>query len=199
MALYLVRHGQTDWNLERRLQSRTDVALNQTGLTQAQAMRTELRRRRIDFAAAVCSPLGRAVQTARIIVADNGLEVRLEPRFVELDLGEYEGMLETDLLRRLGSSYAQWRALHFTVAAPGGETISAVAERVRDTLFELGRSTLGSHVLIVGHQGVNAAMMAALSGRSDPASIASFKQANDEIEVWDFASRRRIEKLKVVL
>ena len=147
MALYLVRHGQTDWNLARRLQSRTDVALNQTGLAQAQAMRAELRRRRIDFAAAVCSPLGRAVQTARIITADTGVEVRLEPLFVEIDLGEYEGMLEADLLRRLGSSYGQWRTRHFTVAAPGGETIAAAAERVGDTLFDLGRSALGSHVL----------------------------------------------------
>ena len=70
MALYLIRHGETDWNREQRFQSTTDMPLNARGVSQALAIRDLLRRRGVTFAAARSSTLSRALQTASIILAE---------------------------------------------------------------------------------------------------------------------------------
>ncbi len=198
MALYFVRHGETDWNREGRFQSRSDVPLNATGLAQAERLRDELARRGVVFAAARCSPLQRARRTADILLADSGLEPVVEPAFIELNLGAFEGRLEAELEAELGAEYRRWRQSHYTVPAPGGgETLAAAAERVRVPLTALRTLAAQADVLIVGHQGVNMAMKAAVSGRGDAASAQSFRQTNDQVDVWDPVSRRRVETFRV--
>jgi phosphoserine phosphatase len=197
MALYLVRHGETDWNREKRFQSVTDVPLNATGLAQARAMRVELARRGVAFSAARCSPLSRAVETARIILDGSAVELQVEPLFIEVNLGEFEGHLEADLRERMGPAYDEWRAMSYTVCAPGGESIQAAAERVRPALELLRPLAAAGEVLVVAHQAVNMAMKVALSGRSDLASALSFRQNNDEVDVWDMAAGERLEQFRI--
>lgn len=197
MPLYIVRHGETDWNREKRFQSYTDVPLNATGLAQAAAMRDELRRRGVRFATARCSPLTRAVATARIILEGAETPLRIEPTFTELSLGEFEGVLEADLRARLGQEFARWRALEYTLAAPRGESILDGAERVRAALLALRPDAAAGHVLIVAHQGVNMALKVALSGRTDVASAALFRQNNDEVDVWDMQRGARVELFRI--
>jgi len=194
MALYLVRHGETDWNREKRFQSRTDVPLNETGLAQARMMRDELRRRGAGFIAARCSPLGRAVETARIILEGSGLQAVIEPAFIELEFGTFEGRLESELRTQYGEEYDRWRASEYTLTSPGGgENIISGAERVRERLLALRPPAIDGDVLVVAHQAVNMAMKVALSGRSDIASAASFRQRNDQVDVWDMARAQRLE------
>jgi broad specificity phosphatase PhoE len=198
MALYLVRHGETDWNRSKRFQASTDVPLNATGVAQAHELRAELARRAVTFTAARCSPLSRAVDTARIVLQGSGVEAVVEPAFIELSMGDFEGRLESDLRDELGAAFDAWRAAHYTVPAPGdSESIITGAARVRTALLALEPLAAAGDVLVVAHQAVNMAMKVALTGRTDVSSAESFKQNNDEIDVWDMVRRVRIEKFRI--
>lgn len=198
MPLYLVRHGETDWNRERRFQSRTDVPLNGRGIAQAEAIRDELWRRDVAFSAARCSPLGRARHTAQIILDGSGLEVVPEPAFIEVDFGSFEGRLEADLREEYGEAFANWRASEYTEVSPGGgESILTAAPRVREPLLALVPFATRGDVLIVAHQAINMAMKVALSGRRDVASAAKFRQQNQQVDVWDMVRGERLEVFAV--
>ncbi|MCB1217314.1 histidine phosphatase family protein [bacterium] len=197
MALYLVRHGQTDWNREKRFQSTTDVPLNETGLAQAWRIREELEARSVSFILARSSPLSRAVETARIIVQGTDTPFEPEPGFMEVSFGDYEGRLESELREEYGASYDTWRASQYTEAPPGGESIIEGAIRVRPYLEKLRAAATARNVLIVAHQAINMAMKVAISGRSDVESAAGFRQDNDEVDVWDMAEGKRLEMWKI--
>jgi probable phosphoglycerate mutase len=198
MPLYLVRHGETDWNREKRFQSRTDVPLNELGLAQAQAVRDEFRRRGVHFTAARCSPLGRAVETARIILDGSGLVAQVEETFIEIDFSGFEGRLEAELREEYGEAFTAWRASEYTTVSPaGGESIITGADRVRDALLELTGEARSGNVLVVAHQAVNMAMKVALSGKTDVASAATFRQRNNDVDIWDMDRRCRLEMFSV--
>lgn len=198
MPLYLVRHGETDWNREKRFQSRTDVPLNERGLAQAAAIRDELHRRGVAFTVARSSPLGRARRTAEIILAGSGVEAVVEEAFIELEFGGFEGRLESELLMEFGERYSAWRESEYTCAPPaGGESIISGAERVRVALLALRPAAVAGDVLIVAHQAVNMAMKVALTGRTDVATAATYRQNNDEVDVWDMESATRLTVFRV--
>lgn len=198
MPLYLVRHGQTDWNRQKRFQSRTDVPLNETGLGQARAMREEFAKRGLEFSLARCSPLGRAQITAQIILEGSATELVVEPLFIELEFGGFEGEFEADLKERYGADFDIWRESQYTLTPPaGGENIIDGAERVRPALEKIIPSAVDGNVLLVAHQAVNMAIKVAISGKTDVASAATYRQNNDEIDVWDVVHKVRIEQFKL--
>lgn len=127
-SIALVRHGETDWNINRRLQGRTDIPLNATGQAQARAAAELLREYRghdgsdpheLPWRSMVTSPLGRAVETAAIITGLLGLgEASIDEALIERRFGEAEGLLVAD-------AQSRWPQLE----VPGAETTSAVAAR----------------------------------------------------------------------
>jgi len=90
LVIYLVRHGETELNVKRVLQGRSDYPLTETGVAQAQEVAKWFRDQGIAFDRVYSSPLVRATQTARIIVGDD-MEITPEPRLIETDYGPYEG------------------------------------------------------------------------------------------------------------
>lgn len=197
MALFLLRHGQTDWNLAKRFQSRSDVPLNDTGREQARRIRSRLEARETRFSLVKTSPMGRAVETAHIIIAGTGLTSETDALLLEISLGDFEGVHEATLKETVGDEFDRWRARHFTEAAPNGETLYEAIHRVQPLLATLSTSSAQQNVLLVGHQGINMAIMAALSKRQDLESLADFRQRNDQVEVWDCARGVRIERFDV--
>jgi len=190
MPIYFVRHGQTDWNRDQRFQSRSDVPLNATGVQQARNLRDALRKRGVVFTAAACSPLSRACETAQIILEGTGVVAVSDARLLEIELGEYEGRRESELRAEFGDDYTAWRAANFTIAAPGGEDLATAMHRVGPVMGHWGRHAQRQDVLIVAHQMINMAMKAVISGVHDRGSLATFKQGNDEVDIWDAAGRR---------
>jgi broad specificity phosphatase PhoE len=140
--LYLVRHGETDWNAARRIQGRTDIPLNDVGREQAREAAELLARRRWD--GVYTSPLGRAHETASIIAERLGLDgVTAVDALVERDYGEAEGM-----------GFDEIEALYPEgVRAPGQETREQVAARVVPALLELAERHPGERLVIVSHGG----------------------------------------------
>lgn len=94
MYIYLMRHGETDWNVERRMQGRSDIPLNATGLEQARRAAAGMRALPIDHI--LSSPLIRARQTAQAVAEGRGLTVECDARLTEMGFGELEGKLLRD-------------------------------------------------------------------------------------------------------
>jgi probable phosphoglycerate mutase len=193
LALYFARHGQTDWNQIRRWQSRTDVPLNQTGRQQARALSKLIRDRDVEFNRIVCSPLSRARETAIILTDRFDPAFEIDSRLVELDLGEFEGRLDSELRKELGERYDEWKSRMYLDPAPSGEGILDVARRVEPVLQAL-LDTPGD-VLVVGHQVVNMALKAKLTNCFTVECLSSFRQNNDEIDLWQISPPRSVTRI----
>ena len=193
MALYFARHGETNWNRVHRWQSRTDIPLNRAGRQQARALSQLIRSRDIVFTRVVCSPLSRARETAEILMDGFDPALEIDSRLLELDLGQFEGRLESDLGKELGKRYDEWKSRMYLDPAPSGEGILDVARRVEPVLPVL-LDTPG-HVLIVGHQGVNMALKAKLSNCFTVGCLSSFRQRNDEIDLWEITPPRSVTRI----
>jgi alpha-ribazole phosphatase len=145
----LVRHGQTDWNLEGRYQGQSDVPLNGQGRAQAQSAAGLLQGQA--FAAIYSSDLKRASETAEIIGTALRLPVRLAPHLREIHQGEWEGQ-HVDAIKAHYASLWQARAIDpASVRPPGGETVAEVATRVCAALDEIANRHPDASILIVSH------------------------------------------------
>lgn len=149
--LYLVRHGETEWNRQRRIQGLTDIPLNATGREQARLTGMLLTRRPITRV--VASPLSRARETAEIIATQLGLaDPELRDAFVERDYGAAEGLdfHEIDVRYPPG------------VEVPGRESREDVAARVIPALQALAAERPGEAIVVVSHGGaIRAALLTA--------------------------------------
>ena len=152
-TVVVVRHGETQWNVEGRWQGRLDSPLTSRGRDQAQQVRSFLERYPLD--AAYSSDAGRALETARIIVEDRRIDVVLEPALRERDYGVYEGLTALEIeqcypgtrFRDMGGSRDTW-------APPRGETMLDVRERVRKFLLTIADEHAGQIVLAATHSGI---------------------------------------------
>ncbi len=147
--IWLIRHGQTDWNVEGRLQGQRDVPLNATGLSQAVEMAETLRGK--TFSALYSSDLMRARQTAEIIAAVVGLPVYLDRRLREISQGEVEGMLFSDVMQKFESALADRTRNPVISRLPGGESVAELSERFRDCVDEISCKHHDAPVLVVAH------------------------------------------------
>ncbi|MHA6627529.1 histidine phosphatase family protein [Pseudonocardia sichuanensis] len=162
MRLLLVRHGETVWNAERRLQGDRDIPLSATGRAQASALAPVVAAHAP--ACVVTSPLARTRETAELLGFPGE---RHDARWQEADLGDWTG-LRTAVLRERGGAYAAWRAGRFT--PPGGEPFAALTERVAAGVADLRADPGGGVVLVVTHGGPIRAVLRHLLGL-EPARI----------------------------
>ena len=155
--LGLLRHGQTDWNINFLLQGVTDIPMNQTGIEQvklaAQAIRAE------DWDVVLTSPLSRARQTAEIIANQHGYtEIIEQELLIERSFGEAEGL-----------SHEQWRAKYSNLdVILGGESRTQLAERSRLLLETISQELGGKRVLAISHGALIRALIAIASNNELP-------------------------------
>ena len=148
----LVRHGETDWNAEQRLQGQTDIPLNEIGKLQAKAVRPGLTPHR--FAAAYSSDLSRAWETAQIATQNLPLSVAPAPSFRERHYGAYQGLTHAEAQRDHPEIFLQHRMRRLDYDYRSGESLSNFAARVVDGLNALAARHRGQEVLIFTHGGV---------------------------------------------
>jgi uncharacterized phosphatase len=155
--LVLVRHGETDWNLAKRIQGVTDIPLNDTGRGQAAAAAETLAAE--DWHAVVTSPLQRARETARIIARRLGLdEPQVDDRLVERAYGEAEGMDATALAERFPNMEG----------VPGIERRSDVTRRVLPALERIALEYPEQRVIVVAHGGVIGSLVRYVTDKALP-------------------------------
>lgn len=159
--LFLVRHGETTWNVEGRAQGHSDTPLSEKGRHQVE--RVAARLAPVPFAAAYSSDLSRALETAQGLMKGRSTQVHAEPDLRELSYGEWEGMTYQEVQARYPSLYAQLMSSDVTFAPPGGESVAGLVQRVQ-ALQERLRSTHrdGENTLVVGHGGSLRALLVSL-------------------------------------
>lgn len=145
--LVLLRHGQTDWNAERRFQGRSDIPLNEIGVAQAKAAGRSLARHRFDVVYA--SPLTRARHTAELVCPDT--EIRTDPRLMEIDVGTWAGLTWDEIIARMPSYEAKYANGVDFRRSPSGETLAEVVARGLPAVEEIAGNHAGQSVLIVSH------------------------------------------------
>lgn len=156
MKLYIIRHGQTDWNLEGKIQGRRDIPLNAMGRIQAAALADGMKNRPVT--AVYSSPQLRAMETAAFIGRVQGIPVTEIPELVEIGYGEWEGRTSQDILTTDREQYEAWWRHPATVAMPGGETVNQVDERCRQAWRRI-RSEIKGDAAVVAHGGTLAHFM----------------------------------------
>lgn len=160
----LVRHGQTDWNLARRIQGSTDIPLNDTG--RADALEAARRLGREQHHAVYASPLSRAKETAEIIAGELGLPVSgLVHDVREREFGVGEGMVVSEYLEAFGDWHSE---------VPGAESLDEVCERALAALHRIARDArrrstpTAESIVVVTHGGVIRSLLDHASGGTLP-------------------------------
>lgn len=163
--IWLVRHGETDWNRDGLYQGQADIPLNENGLRQARETASKLAQAGVSFAALYSSPLQRALQTARETAARLHLSVQLDERLKEIDQGDWTGRNYKEVVSQFDqtpSSLAPQEADGLTALqkakleaalqrAPGGESVTEVAERMAACASEIAARHPGARVLVFSH------------------------------------------------
>jgi probable phosphoglycerate mutase len=147
-----IRHGQTAWNAEMRMQGQLDTALDALGRWQAQQVARALTHETIDTI--VASDLSRAMETAAPLAEATGLRVRPERGLRERCFGVFEGFTYTDIGRHWPDDTARWRARDPSFAPQRGESLAGFYERCVDVAQRLAQEHAGGVIVWVTHGGV---------------------------------------------
>lgn len=160
MELYIVRHGQTEWNKEKRLQGSTDIPLNDAGRHLAQLSGEALANTKFDRI--YSSPLSRAYETACLFRGNQSVDIITDNRLRELCFGEYEGQSITEL-RTITNDTFRYFFEHPELyqPAPSGETLEHLCERAASFLTEVIEplEPTCNRIMIVAHGAINKALM----------------------------------------
>jgi alpha-ribazole phosphatase len=159
--IILIRHGETEWNVEEVFRGRIDIELNETGLKQAELLAEYLGSVNID--AVYSSPLKRALNTAEMIARHHKLEVEIAPGLIDFDFGKWQGLPHQEVKDRYKELYAQWIKNPRRVKMPDGESLDEVRERALNVVDEAVAKHKGS-VALVSHRVVNKVLICALLG-----------------------------------
>jgi broad specificity phosphatase PhoE len=162
--LILIRHGETDWNIEGRWQGQADVALNATGWDQAQETARSLEHTGI--AAIYSSDLLRARQTAQVLADATRLPVHVDSRLREIHQGEWQGLLVSEIQSGHAQAYQDRKLDPLSFAPPGGETAAQVRQRVVSVAQDILRWHPRETVAVVSHGFALAVLIAHLRGES---------------------------------
>lgn len=159
LRIILVRHGETDWNRENRLQGRMDIPLNQKGKVQADALALALKDEALT--AIYSSPLVRAMETARSIRRSHPFTPLFEERgLVDMSLGDFDGIEFGQWASDFPDFYKAWQTAPACLRMPGGETLQDVQKRAIETLDRAASlHPSGSTLLLCSHNFVNRTLL----------------------------------------
>ena len=157
---YIVRHGETAWNAEGRLQGQTDIALSETGDRQARLVAQRLQS--VPFDAAYSSDLKRCTQTARRILGRRDLTLHTIPQLRERHFGVFEGLNVEERQERYPELFAAALVNDLDFAPTGGESIRQGSVRMLELMAELKDRHPDDDVLVVGHGGTLRSVVVAM-------------------------------------
>lgn len=148
-SVIVIRHGETEWNREKRMQGTTDTLLSDVGRAQALALGRRLATR--DFSALYSSDLSRARDTASAIAERTDREVVTDPRLRERRFGIFEGLTTAEIVARYPEEHARFASRDPDYEVPGGESARAFTGRCLGCLAEIADRHRGAEVVVVTH------------------------------------------------
>lgn len=172
MKILVTRHGQTNWNMENRIQGRTDIELNDKGIEQAYKTKENLKEENIDLI--FCSPLKRAKQTANIINEDRNVPIIYDDRLLEICYGENEGKIHDEF------NYEDVWNINGSCQYKDAENVNSLIKRVDEFLKEL-KNRKEENILIITHNGVCRAINVHFNGIPEDNNLVKLGINNCEV------------------
>lgn len=183
--VYLVRHGQTTYNVERRFQGQIDVPLSEEGEKQAGAVADWLALQPVSFSALYSSDLLRALETARAIGARIGLIPQPESALREIHVGEWQGLASDEIEARFPGQLAGWRDQAPGFRVPGGETTAELQWRMLNWYRQAISAHQGQAIIVVSHGMALGSLIVGLNewDLSDRERMAQVRHGNTGVSV----------------
>lgn len=184
--VYLIRHGETEWNREQRSQGCNDIELSDVGRLQAQALANRLKNDNIDMF--FSSSLKRAYETASLIAEDKGRDVLKHKEFIEVGMGKWEGLTWSEIKERYPDVSSIWRQSPHLARIPDAESLIKVRERSMGKLMEILNENPDKNILVVSHGITIKTMICTIMG-IDISNIHKIRQENTAVNIFKFGKR----------
>lgn len=181
--LFLVRHGETEWNKTLRYQGHMDIPLSEVGLAQAEKLALRLSKEKLD--AVYSSDLSRALETARAAAKYHNVSVDVIPELRETNFGRWEGLTYKEIKQQFPEIADGWRVNPRDIKAPDGESLGEVSERCFIGLDKILTDNPGRNVLLVAHGGIIRIIVAKVLG-IDINDYWKIKQTNVALNIIEF-------------
>lgn len=194
MKLYFVRHGQTDWNVEKKIQGKTDIPLNAKGKEQAKSTAILIANGDYKVKKVYTSKCVRALETAEEIAKVCGLTCVPIDGLEEMNLGDWEGKSWSDIIKNETEFYEYWNQHRRYERTPNGECYQDVFERLYDALIEI-IDTEREDVVLVTHSAVIMSMRCLIED-DDFANMSKYNI--DNAEIFSIDKERIIESYRKV-
>ena len=182
-TFYIVRHGQTNWNILGKTQGHGNSDLTAKGIEQATELAESIVNYPIDYI--YSSDLGRAVQTAQILGDKLNIKVKETEALREMGFGEWEGLLIDEIKTNYASVYTTWRNEPHLAQIPGGETLHLIKDRVDSFIQSLNEKYDNKHILLVTHSVTVRVMLLAFLN-SGMENIYRIKQDNTALNIVEY-------------
>ena len=182
-TFYIVRHGQTNWNILGKTQGHGNSDLTAKGIEQATELAESIVNYPIDYI--YSSDLGRAVQTAQILGDKLNIKVEETEALREMGFGEWEGLLIDEIKTNYANVYSTWRNEPHLAQIPGGETLHLIKDRVDSFIQSLNEKYDNKHILLVTHSVTVRVMLLAFLN-SGMENIYRIKQDNTALNIVEY-------------
>ena len=182
-TFYIVRHGQTNWNILGKTQGHGNSDFTPKGENQALELSKAIKEYPIDYI--YSSDLGRAVQTAEIIGSTIGVDIIQTPSLREMGFGDWEGLLIEEIKKDHAKTYETWRNQPHLVNIPNGETLHIIKDRVDSFIKYLNEKYDNKHILLVSHS-VTVRVMLLSFLNSGMENIYRIKQDNTALNIVEY-------------
>jgi alpha-ribazole phosphatase len=189
MKLYLIRHGETVWNVESRYQGHTDVELSEKGHEQGKLVAKRLAKQQLD--AIFASDLSRAYHTAEYIASLHNLAVQRAADLRELNFGVWEGLTFEEIIASYSELAEKWYNNPIELTIPHGEMFSQLEVRVRTFIDHLLQNYHGKNVAVVSHGGTIRTIICSLL-EIDLKKMWSIRQDNTCVNIVQFFGQKPI-------
>ncbi|MDO5517333.1 MAG: histidine phosphatase family protein [Clostridium sp.] len=164
-TIYLIRHGQTEWNLESRMQGHKNSPLTELGIKQAEKLHHRLVNENFDLI--YCSDSSRAQHTAEIIRGNADTEINLNSALIEINMGNFEGMKQSEIISKYPENWNNfWHDPASYIPSGNGEYYDDLKNRLIPAINEIISSNIGKKIVIVTHRIALKVIMAYFNGQS---------------------------------
>jgi voltage-gated potassium channel len=188
----LIRHGQTEWNRMERFRGRAELALDDTGIRQAEAAAERLSGWQI--AAVYSSPLRRALMTAQVLASRLGLAVQPLDGLIDIDFGDWQGLSGKEAAAQDGYLYRQWLERPHEVRFPRGESLQDVRQRITAAIDSLVKNHGEQTVVLVSHNVVCRVLLCVVLGL-DNSHFWQLGQDNSAVNVFEVSDGKTVLSL----
>jgi broad specificity phosphatase PhoE len=187
--VFLIRHGATILSAEDRFAGATEVPLSDEGRRQVSRLSARLRGEPIT--AVYASPMGRTLETARILAEPHGLDVQERDGLREISHGHWEQMTREEVDKRFPEEAAEWDKDPYTFAPSGGESGLAVTARALPALIEVVRANRGGNILVISHKATIRLLLSSLLGFDPRRYRDNLDQSPAALNIVDFKDLTR--------